>query len=93
MEKRGVSTAVRGGLGSLSAALIRPALTHTQEVFHQISEQGTQFSQRDYVNAFNLMSRSQLLRWDTVAGGRVTPAEHLEHALQQLDAVFSGDSV
>lgn len=62
-----------------------------EEIFHQISEQGTQFSQKEYVNALTLMSRSHLLRRDPTAGG--TPAEQLEHDLHQLDSVFSRDSV
>ena len=55
-----------------------------QDIIHQLMEQGTVYSQKDYVNAFKLMSQSS---------SPPLSQDKLQEHIHRLDEVFSGDTV
>lgn len=55
-----------------------------QDIIHQLMEQGTAYSQKDYVNAFRLMAQS---------AKPPLSEEKLQEHIERLDEVFSGDTV
>ena len=60
-----------------------PHNTHSQEIFHQLTEQARVFSQKDYGNALRLLAHSQ----------PSFSEEKLDMRLKQLDTIFSQDAV
>lgn len=56
----------------------------TQDIINQLMEQGTAYSQKDYVNAFKLMAQSSR---------PPLSKEKLQEHINRLDEVFSGDTV
>ena len=55
-----------------------------QDIIHQLMEQGTVYSQKDYVNAFKLMAQS---------ASPPLSQDRLQEHIDRLDEVFSGDTV
>ena len=55
-----------------------------QDIIHQLMEQGTAYSQKDYVNAFKLMAQSN---------SPPLSQDRLQEHIDRLDQVFSKDTV